>query len=73
MWRIWTRGWGPRAWWFWFSTEGLPMWIAWKLPKRIALWAFIRVYAKDGQSPGPEYERVYNAWEQPPKPSQEPS
>jgi hypothetical protein len=39
------------------------MWIAWRLPHRVALWAFIRVYAKDGQSPGPEYSRVYDAWE----------
>lgn len=40
------------------------MWIAWALPRRIALWAFIRVYACDGQAPGPEYVRVYEAWEQ---------
>lgn len=38
-------------------------WAAWRLPKRIALWAFIRVYAKDGHSPGPDYKRVYDAWE----------
>jgi len=67
MWRIWTPGWGPRAWWFWFSTEGFPMWIAWKLPKRIALWTFIRVYAADGQGPGPEYKRVYDFWESGPR------
>jgi hypothetical protein len=39
------------------------MWVAWRLPRRIALWAFIRVYALDGQAPGPEYTRIYNAWE----------
>jgi len=43
------------------------MWIAWRLPRRIALWAFIRVYAADGQSPGPDYERVYKHWERPPR------
>jgi len=39
------------------------MFIAWKLPRRVALWTFIRVYAFDGEAPGPEYERVYKAWE----------
>lgn len=63
MWRLWTRGWGPRAWWFWWTTEGLPMAIAWALPRRVALWAFVRVYAADGEAPGPEYERAYKAWE----------
>ena len=63
MWRLWTRGWGPRAWWYWFSTQGFPMWLAWRLPHRVALWTFIRVYAADGQSPGPEYKRVYDFWE----------
>lgn len=24
MWRIWTRGWGLRAWWYWWTEEGLP-------------------------------------------------
>lgn len=62
MWRLWTPGWGIKAWWYWFVHEGFPMWIAWKLPKRVALWTFIRVYTKDGQSPGPEYIRVYDAW-----------
>jgi hypothetical protein len=63
MWRIWTRGWGPRDWWYWFRMEGFPFWVARHLPKRVLLWAFIHVYAKDGQSPGPEYCRVYDHWE----------
>lgn len=63
LWMIWTRGWGPRAWWYWVTNEGFPMFIAWRVPRRIALWTFIRVYACDGQGPGPEYERVYKAWE----------
>jgi hypothetical protein len=64
-WRIWTDGWGPRDWARWTWREALPMWVAWHLPHKVALWAFIRVYAKDGQSPGPEYSRVYDAWEKP--------
>ena len=63
MWRIWTKGWGLKSWWYWFKEERFPIWIAWKIPHRIALWTFIRVYAKDGNSPGPEYSRVYDAWE----------
>ena len=39
------------------------MWIAWHLPRKVALWAFIRVYAKDGEAPGPDYKRIYDAWE----------
>lgn len=39
------------------------MFVAWSLPRRIALWTFIRVYAADGQGPGDEYSRVYKAWE----------
>ena len=62
MWRLWTPGWGPRGWWHWVCQQ-TPMWIAWKLPRKVALWAFIRVYAKDGSAPGPEYERAYKAWE----------
>lgn len=63
MWRLWTRGWGPRDWWHWFSTEKVPMTIAWWIPRKIALWVFIRVYSCDGQSPGRDYKRVYDAWE----------
>lgn len=51
MWRLWTRSWGLRSWCFWFGDEGFPKWVAMRLPKRIALWTFIRVYAKDGQAP----------------------
>lgn len=63
MWRIWTPGWGPYSYWWWLKTEGFPMWVAWHLPHRIALWAFIRVYAADGSAPGPDYQRIYNHWE----------
>lgn len=64
MWRIWTRGWGIRAWWHWFSDQGFPMFVAWSLPRRIALWAFIRVMAATGQAPDDiTYESAYKAWE----------
>lgn len=45
-----------------FFTETLPRKIAWLLPRRIALWTFIRVYAAGGDI-GPDYERCYKAWE----------
>jgi hypothetical protein len=45
MWRLWTRGWGPRYWWLWFRHEGLPFWLARRLPRSVAYWAFIRVHA----------------------------
>jgi len=63
MWRLWTRGWGPRDWWFWFTRTAVPMWIAWRIPRYIAMWVFIRVYSCDGCSPGPEYTRVMQAWD----------
>ena len=64
MWRLWTNGWGVRAWWFWFTTEGFPMWVAWALPRRIALWAFVRVSAATGDSPDQiTYAKCYAAWE----------
>lgn len=64
MWRLWTKGWGPRSWWYWFWHDGaLARWIAWRLPHRVALWTFIRVYVEDGLAPGPDYARVYDAWE----------
>jgi hypothetical protein len=62
MWRIWTKGWGPRSWWYWFSTEGFPFFVARNLPHRVALWTFIRVYANTGEC-GPDYARVYDVWE----------
>ena len=61
MWRLWTNGWGLRAWWYWVK-EALPRQFAWWLPRQVALWAFIRVYAATGDAPGPEYSRAYDAW-----------
>lgn len=63
MWRLWTRGWGPRDWWYWFVREGFPLWVAWHIPKRIALWTFIRVYSNGIKDcPGEEYRTAYDAW-----------
>lgn len=62
MWRIWTRGWGLYAWWYWFKNEGFPIWCAKHTPKKIALWTFIFVYAYSEISPGEEYTQVYDAW-----------
>jgi hypothetical protein len=42
--------------------ERLAWWVAWQLPRRVALFAFVRVYAVLGEC-GPDYARVYDAWE----------
>jgi len=41
------------------------MWVAWALPRRIALWAFIRVViSASGDSPSEiTYDSAYKAWE----------
>lgn len=62
MWRLWTRGWGPRYWWHWFKFEAFPMWVAKRLPRRIALWAFILVTAASGTTPDEGYKIAYNYW-----------
>ena len=62
MWRLWTRGWGVRAWWWWVC-EATPRQLAFWLPRKVALWAFIRVYAYSEISPSEEYTQVYDAWE----------
>jgi hypothetical protein len=40
-----------------------PMRIAFWLPRSVALWAFVRVYAADGLEPGPDYVAKYRFWE----------
>ena len=62
MWRLWTKGWGIHSWWYWFTHEGFPIWVAWHIPKRIALWTFVRVYSTGNESPGPEYLRAHDVW-----------
>jgi hypothetical protein len=34
-------------------------WIAFHLPARILLWAFVRASSMDMQGPDPSYERIY--------------
>lgn len=50
--RLWVRGLPDR-----FAWQ-----VAWWLPKKVALYAFVRVYGKWGEC-GPEYDAVYKAWE----------
>ena len=38
-------------------------WIAWTLPRRVALHAFVRVYSAWGEL-GPDYDPVYRTWEE---------
>lgn len=57
-----------RAIWWWrvsrhWRKDKMLMWIAWKVPRPIALWCFIRVYACTGDAPGEDYGRAYAAWE----------
>lgn len=37
--------------------------IAWLLPRKVALLAFVRVMGCTGEPPGPECERAYKAFE----------
>lgn len=46
----------------WYLKEALPWKLALWLPRKVALMAFVRVYAVTGEC-GPEYERVLNEWE----------
>jgi len=60
-WSLRYRWWVLRLW-----LHGLPDRLCWHLaywlPRRVALFAFVRVYASTGDGPGPEYERIYRTW-----------
>lgn len=45
-----------------FERDELARKVAWKLPRHVAYWAFIRVYAESGDAPGPEFIRACEAW-----------
>jgi hypothetical protein len=60
MWRLWTRGWGPRNWWYWFKTQGFPLWIANHTPKRILYWCFIKVCAFS--EPHASFQSIADKW-----------
>lgn len=62
MWRLWTNGWFLSGWWYWVK-DITPMKIAWWLPRKIAYWAFIRVYAFGVDSPSREFAQICDAWE----------
>ena len=63
MWRLWTPGWYLSGWWHWVK-ESVPMWLAFRLPRKVALWAFIRVTAATGENPDlVTYRSAYDAWE----------
>jgi hypothetical protein len=54
-------------WWWWHAgrhleADAICRRVAFWLPRRLALWAFIRVYAAWGEC-GPDYPEVYSAWE----------
>ena len=60
MWRLWTKGFGPRDWWFWFSREGFPLWVAVHLPPRIVYWCTVRVGTYEPEELSPE---DFEKWE----------
>lgn len=53
--------WDVRCVWRHFWREAVPLRIAWLLPKRVALLAFIRVYSVIGRV-GPDFDVVCNEW-----------
>lgn len=59
-------GWIRREWWWRVSRhcrrDDVERRIAMRLPRNIALWCFIRVYAAGVDSPGPDYAQIYDAW-----------
>lgn len=45
--------------------DDAPMWIAWHLPRRVALWAMIRVAGASGKGPSElTYESMHRDWEE---------
>lgn len=64
MWRLWTRGFGPRYWWHWMRHERIPMTLAWAIPRWLAYWVFIRVISATGENPDAmTFTQVANALE----------
>ncbi len=45
--------------------DRLSWWLAYRIPRDVALLVFVRVYtAGNREAPGPEYERAYKAFAQ---------
>ena len=59
----WIRG----EWWWHISRhcnmDSLRWKLAWMIPRKIALYVFVRVYSATSDIPGPDYERCYKGWE----------
>lgn len=58
------------AWWYWnvkrkLTRDHLAMKIAWLLPRRVASWAYVRVYVAGNPNgpPSNEYAEVGRAWD----------
>ena len=48
---------------FWHRLpEELCIWLAWKMPRMLAYWAFVRVHVEGKDSPGTEFNEVATAW-----------
>lgn len=62
MWRLWTPGWYLSGWWDWVK-EATPRQLAFWLPRKVAYWAFIRVYGLSGNGPGEDFARICRLWE----------
>lgn len=56
--------WWMTVWWFRRLPNKFIWWVAWKLPRKVALYAFVRVYGVIGDiGPGNDYARAYKLWE----------
>lgn len=57
-----------RFWYYWhiqrhLTVDAVQWRLAWWVPRKIALYVFIRVYACTGDGPDDSYSRIYKAWE----------
>ena len=57
-----------RGCWWWnvsrkMTAEAWRWRVAYWVPRKVALFVFIRVYACTGEAPGDEYRAIYDAWE----------
>lgn len=64
MWRLWTKGWGPSGWWYWFAHDAFPLWCAFRVPRWLAYWVVIRVFAATGENPNfISWSDALDAWQ----------
>ena len=64
-WKIgsWIKSHQVRVWYWNFSQNTLPLWIARRLPHRIVLWTAIRLFAELEETPDEAWRRAFNNWE----------